>query len=110
MRHFYLSDTQWEAIKPHLPPDRGRKPRVDGAGISSPSAWKPARFLKIAKNLHLHEKKGLIFMAFLHYKARSLFRFSSASRSSRGLGHRPFTAATRVRIPYGTPIFLPTKS
>ena len=26
-----------------------------------------------------------------------------ASRSSSGLGHRPFTAATRVRLPYGTP-------
>ena len=26
-----------------------------------------------------------------------------ASRSSSGLGHRPFTAATRVRIPYGMP-------
>ena len=26
-----------------------------------------------------------------------------ASRSSSGLGHRPFTAATRVRFPYGTP-------
>ena len=25
------------------------------------------------------------------------------SRSSRGLGHRPFTAVTRVRIPYETP-------
>ena len=25
------------------------------------------------------------------------------SRSSRGPGHRPFTAATRVRFPYGTP-------
>ena len=25
------------------------------------------------------------------------------SRSSRGLGHRPFTAATGVRIPYGMP-------
>lgn len=29
MRHFYLSDRQWEAIKPHLPPDRGRNRRVD---------------------------------------------------------------------------------
>ena len=25
------------------------------------------------------------------------------SRSSSGLGHRPFTAVTRVRVPYGTP-------
>ena len=35
-------------------------------------------------------------------------RFSSLapkmSRSSRGLGHRPFTAGTGVRTPYGTPI------
>ena len=29
----------------------------------------------------------------------------SMSRSSSGLGHRPFTAATRVRLPYGTPNF-----
>ena len=26
------------------------------------------------------------------------------SRSSRGLGHRPFTAVTGVRLPYGTPV------
>ena len=29
-------------------------------------------------------------------------KFSSALSSS-GLGHRPFTAATRVRIPVGSP-------
>ena len=28
------------------------------------------------------------------------------SRSSRGLGHRPFTAVTGVRLPYGTPFFV----
>ena len=28
------------------------------------------------------------------------------SRSSRGLGHRPFTAVTGVRLPYGTPNLL----
>ena len=28
---------------------------------------------------------------------------SYTSRSSRGLGHRPFTAVTGVRLPYGTP-------
>src|SRR5690625_4348288 len=28
----------------------------------------------------------------------------STSRSSRGLGHRPFTAVTGVRLPYGTPL------
>ena len=28
---------------------------------------------------------------------------AARSRSSRGPGHRPFTAATRVRISYGTP-------
>ena len=27
----------------------------------------------------------------------------AASHSSRGLGHRPFTAVTGVRTPYGTP-------
>src|SRR5207253_537446 len=32
--------------------------------------------------------------------------FHGASRSSSGLGHRPFTAATRVRLPYGTPKYL----
>ena len=31
---------------------------------------------------------------------------SSKSPSSRGLGHCPFTAATGVRIPLGTPFFL----
>ena len=31
-------------------------------------------------------------------------RSSGQSRSSRGPGHCPFTAATGVRIPYGTPI------
>ena len=31
-------------------------------------------------------------------------RSPSTSLSSRGLGHRPFTAATRVRIPLGTPL------
>ena len=38
-------------------------------------------------------------------KARAPFnvRSGSASPSSRGLGHRPFTAVTRVRIPLGTP-------
>ena len=29
---------------------------------------------------------------------------ASRSLSSRGPGHRPFTAVTRVRIPLGTPI------
>ncbi len=33
-------------------------------------------------------------------------RIPLASRSSSGLGHRPFTAATRVRIPYGMPLFV----
>ncbi len=32
-RYFYLSDNQWTAIRPHLPPDRGRKPRVDDRRI-----------------------------------------------------------------------------
>lgn len=35
MRYFYLSDNQWEAIQPHLPPDRGRKPRVDDRRVIS---------------------------------------------------------------------------
>ena len=41
-----------------------------------------------------------------HLRARSrlvMNGFFAVSRSSRGLGHRPFTAATRVRIPYGMP-------
>ena len=33
-----------------------------------------------------------------------------ASPSSRGLGHRPFTAVTGVRIPLGTPYILPASS
>src|SRR6185312_16904034 len=32
-----------------------------------------------------------------------------ASPSSRGLGHRPFTAVTRVRIPLGTPFGPPPR-
>src|SRR5258706_3734174 len=43
----------------------------------------------------------------LRYRNKFAFLSSdadSASRSSSGLGHRPFTAATRVRLPYGTPI------
>ena len=35
MRHFYLSDSQWEALRPHLPPDRGRKRRVDDRRVIS---------------------------------------------------------------------------
>ena len=31
-------------------------------------------------------------------------RLPALSRSSRGLGHQPFTLAARVRIPYGTPL------
>ena len=31
-------------------------------------------------------------------------RSCALSRSSRGLGHRPFKAATRVRIPFGIPL------
>lgn len=34
MPHFYLSDAQWEAIKPHLPPDWGRKRRVGDRRVS----------------------------------------------------------------------------
>jgi transposase len=34
-RYFYLSDAQWSAIEPHLPPDRGRKPRVDDRRVIS---------------------------------------------------------------------------
>jgi hypothetical protein len=33
--------------------------------------------------------------------------FNPLTHSSSGLGHRPFTAATRVRIPYGSPLFFP---
>ncbi len=40
--------------------------------------------------------------AWLH-QIRTLGRSSFASPSSRGLGHHPFTVATGVRIPVGTP-------
>ena len=33
------------------------------------------------------------------------YDLASMTRSSRGLGHWPFTPATRVRIPYGSPYF-----
>ena len=37
------------------------------------------------------------------FESRPLRQFWAASLSSRGLGHRPFTAVTGVRIPLGTP-------
>lgn len=33
--HFYLSDNQWKSIRPHLPADTGRKPRVDDRRVIS---------------------------------------------------------------------------
>ena len=54
-----------------------------------------------SKNRHF-AKKRLIYTPILDYNMLSLTR-TFMSRSSRGLGHRPFTAATRVRIPYGMP-------
>ncbi len=57
------------------------------------------------KNLRSLIGKFLIYRQKSDYNRLS-FRHSLASRSSRGLGHRPFTAATRVRIPYGTPFFI----
>ena len=44
-------------------------------------------------------KSGLICPAELTKHSLTMVK----SRSSRGLGHRPFTAATRVRISYGMP-------
>ena len=35
---------------------------------------------------------------------RPALDMSSVSRSSSGLGHRPFTAVTGVRVPYGMPL------
>ena len=46
----------------------------------------------------------------LHQVLKVLACKVSASPSSRGLGHRPFTAVTGVRIPLGTPHILPTDS
>ena len=37
-------------------------------------------------------------------ESSNLFSRSITSHSSSGLGHRPFTAVTRVRTPYGTPL------
>ncbi len=34
-RYFYLSDSQWEAIKPHLPHYKGHRPRVDDRRVIS---------------------------------------------------------------------------
>ena len=36
---------------------------------------------------------------------RPALHMSTVSRSSSGLGHRPFTAVTGVRVPYGMPPF-----
>ena len=49
-------------------------------------------------------KTGLICAVLLTKQTR----VGSLSRSSRGLGHRPFTAATGVRIPYGMPTSNPS--
>jgi hypothetical protein len=43
-------------------------------------------------------------LLFFSGPSRSLPLQAVASPSSRGLGHRPFTAVTGVRIPLGTPI------
>ena len=40
---------------------------------------------------------------FFHSEIKTLYNIHKASPSSRGLGHRPLTAATGVRIPLGTP-------
>jgi hypothetical protein len=50
--------------------------------------------------------RGLTLTFPVGYRNKFAFPASdrhNASRSSSGLGHRPFTAATRVRLPYGTP-------
>ncbi len=35
MTHFYLSAHQWAAIQPHLPSNRGHRPRVDDRRVIS---------------------------------------------------------------------------
>ncbi len=44
-------------------------------------------------------------LAKVEVASSSLVSRSNASHSSSGLGHRPFTAVTGVRTPYGTPLF-----
>ena len=53
----------------------------------------------------LHQERLEIVVPFFVLGRQSYTLCFSASPSSRGLGHRPFTAVTGVRIPLGTPLY-----
>ena len=62
---------------------------------------------QLGERLHgMQEVSGSIPLTSTKSKKASIDRFLSPS--SRGLGHRPFTAITGVRIPVGTPHIDPT--
>jgi hypothetical protein len=44
-----------------------------------------------------------------HFPLGATITVLSETLSSSGLGHRPFTAVTRVRIPLGSPIAQPAQ-
>ena len=53
----------------------------------------------------MQEVGGSIPPGSTSFRLRDRFFFGPASPSSRGLGHIPFTDATGVRIPVGTPLY-----
>src|SRR5690606_36556301 len=69
----------------------GRAPAWHAGGRRFDPAW-------------LHHFKWF-FVTRLSESSRPTVRKTTASPSSRGLGHNPFTVATGVRIPVGTPLY-----
>src|SRR6187200_3286546 len=60
---------------------------------------------QLGERLHgMQEVDGSIPSGSTRTKARSRSAVDFSSPSSRGLGHNPFTVATGVRIPVGTPL------
>ena len=86
-------------------PDQGPLPRpLQGeiVAIIRPLAW---GYSSAGRALAWHARGQRFDPAYLHHSRPCSNEFASLqSRSSRGLGHRPFTAVTGVRIPVGTPI------
>jgi hypothetical protein len=107
-------NTRWSRLG-HWKPREPRGWRSGRAGVEAgrriPSSC--ARGGRAAKTSAAGEASGNLVPASpvtpldaersLRYSARPRVPRTRTSPSSRGLGHRPFTAATRVRIPLGTP-------
>src|SRR5258706_5526 len=79
----------------------------DGSGSTSPHdiihalAW---GYSSAGRALAWHARGHRFDPGYLHQTGLRLRQKVLRSPSSRGLGHRPFTAVTGVRIPLGTPI------